>query len=89
MNNHRVIVDMVFEDEAGLEDAIGTHFIDGTTERQVDVAATGTQVGEIVTMSLEGTLPDVLAWMIEAWQDDELALQALTEALQAGRVELM
>lgn len=89
MNNHRVIVEMVFEDEAGLEDAIGTHFIDGTTERQVDVAATGTQVGEIVTMSLEGTLPDVLAWMIEAWQDDELALQALTEALQAGRVEPM
>jgi hypothetical protein len=89
MVNYRVFVKMMFNEESHLEATIGTHFIDGTPERQVDVALSSGDGYEVYTMALEGTLPDILAWMIEQWQDDDLAVQEFAEAAMEGRVEAM
>jgi len=87
MLNYRVFIPMVFEEEAHLEATIGTHILENGG--QVDIAATGTQIGETCTMAFEGTLPDILAVLMKEWEDDDLAVEAFAEAAAEGRMELM
>lgn len=88
MLNYRVFIKMVFEEEAHLEATIGTHHVrDGQGE--VEVAPTGTQIGEVCTMAFEGTLPDILEVLMKEWEDDELAVEALAEAFAEGHAEPM
>lgn len=82
---YTVIVEMVFEEESALEAVIGTHHVrEGLAE--VEVASTGTQVGEVVSMAVTGELPHILEWMIEEWQDAELAAQEFAEAITHGHL---
>lgn len=87
MLNYRVFIDMVFEEESHLKATIGTHILENGG--QVDIAPTGTQIGEVCTMAFEGTLPDILAVVMKEWEDDDLAVQAFAEAAAEGRMELM
>lgn len=87
MLNYRVFIPMVFEEEAHLESVIGTHILENGG--QVDIAATGTQIGEVCTMAFEGTLPDILAVVMKEWEDDDLAVEALAQAFVEGHAEPM
>ncbi len=87
---YRVLVDMAYENARILNADIGTHFLDGENRRQVDVASTGMEpVTGVVTMSIEGTLPDILQWMIDKWEDEDLALEAFNQATSDGHAEPM
>lgn len=88
MSNSRLIIDLVVESDEDLQGKLG-HDVD-TGAGWVDVQATGSQPGaEIVTVSLEGPLPAILQWMINEWQDDDLALEEFVRAAQDGRIEPM
>lgn len=85
---YRLTVDMTFEEESHLEATIGTHHV-REGQGEVEVAATGTQVGEVVTMTAEGTLPDLLEWLLKEWEDDDLAVEAFAAAAAEGRLEMI
>jgi len=82
---YRLTVDMVFEEEAHLESVIGTHHV-REGQGEVEVKPTSTQIGEVCTMQAEGTLPDLLEWLLKEWEDDELATQEFAEATLSGRL---
>lgn len=85
---YRLTVKMVFEEESHLEATIGTHHV-REGQGEVEVKPTGTQIGEICTMQVEGTLPDLLEWLLKEWDDDDLALQEFGEAALDGRLEMI
>ena len=85
---YRLTVDMVFEEESHLEATVGTHHV-REGQGEVEVKATGHQVGEVVTMEAEGTLPDLLEWLLKEWEDDDLALETWSDACVDGRLEMI
>lgn len=88
MLKYRVIIPMVFEEEAHHDATIGTHHAqEGRSE--VEVKPTGTQVGEVCQMAFEGTLPDILEVLMKEWEDDEFAVEALHQAFIDGHTEVI